>query len=99
MGVHRESQQFKIFADGFADIFGIDALTGLVKEMVQRPGARPGPDATEMPPCIGFQCCWKMTATVRIPTITVVPDDDWLTPIRHRHLLVSWWRRSSLRRP
>ena len=44
MRVHCESQQFKIFADGIADIFGIDVLTDLVKEMVQREGSRQGAD-------------------------------------------------------
>ena len=38
MRVHRGSHQFKIFADGIADIFGIDVLVSVSNEMVLRVG-------------------------------------------------------------
>jgi hypothetical protein len=49
MRVHCESQQLKIFADGIADIFGIDVLTDLVKGTVQGGGSRQRPDVTLQP--------------------------------------------------
>ena len=44
MRVHRGSHQFKIFADGIADIFGIDVLVSVSNEMVLRVGSRRASD-------------------------------------------------------
>jgi hypothetical protein len=48
MRVHSEPQQFKIFADGNADIRRVESLVGFSNEMVQRAGSRRASDTSNI---------------------------------------------------
>jgi hypothetical protein len=61
MRVHRGSHQFKIFADGIADIFGIDVLVSVSNEMVLRVGSRRASDpnrVSRLPPSARWPNCY-----------------------------------------
>jgi hypothetical protein len=47
MRVHSEPQQFKIFADGNADIRRVELLVGFSNEMVKRAGSRRARELTD----------------------------------------------------